>query len=96
MLAVSFVEGEQNYSVFTYKKWEEMKGQIERSIKGESFGYISLGQADSFKDFSFVVGGVELTCDVELQGYELWQRHYVATKGEETYYSVRFTARKAE
>lgn len=95
-LAFSFVEGEQNYSVFTYKKWEEMKGQIERGIKGESFGYISLGQADSFNDFSFVVGGVELTCDVELQGYELWQRHYVATKGEETYYNVRFTARKAE
>lgn len=95
-LAYAFVEGEQNYNVFTYNQWDKMKTQIMQGIQGDSFGYLSFDQGNSFKDFSFVIGGVEITCDVELQGYELWQRHYVAKQGEETYYSVRFSVKKKE
>jgi hypothetical protein len=83
-LACAFVEGEQNYNVFNYKKWKDMKEQIERSIEGKSYGRIDIGQADDFKDFSFVIGGIELTCDIELKGYTLWQNYYVAKEGEDT------------
>ncbi len=93
-LALAFVEGEQNYNVFTYKKWAGVKEQIEQSMYGNKSLFDRLGQADDFEDFSFVIGGVELTCDIELQGYELWQNYYVAKEGEDTYYSVRFSAKK--
>ena len=56
--------------------------------------YDRLDQADDFEDFSFVIGGVELSCDFELQGYTLWQNYYVAKEGEDTYYSVKFAAKK--
>lgn len=93
-LAFAFVEGEQNYNMFTYKRWESLKTQIEQEINGGPFGYISFDQTDSLKEFSCVIGGVELTCDIELRGYEVWQHHYVAKEGEDTYYSVRFSAKK--
>lgn len=93
-LACAFVEGEQNYNMFTYKKWKGLKAQIEQTMYGNQSFYGSLGQADDFEDFSFVVGGVELTCDFELQGYTLWQDYYVAKEGENTYYSVKFSAKK--
>jgi len=93
-LACAFVEGEQNYNVFTYKKWAGVKEQIEQSMYGSNSLYDRLYKIDKFKDFSFVIGGVELTCDIELQGYELWQNYYVAKEGEDTYYSVRFSAKK--
>lgn len=93
-LAFAFVEGEQNYNVFTYKKWAGVKEQIEQLIYGSNSLYDRIYRTDKFKDFSFTIGGVELTCDIELQGYELWQNYYVAKEGEDTYYSVRFTAKK--
>ena len=93
-LACAFVEGEQNYNMFTYKKWKGLKEQIEQTMYGNASLFNRLGQTDDFKDFSFVIGGVELTCDVELQGYTLWQNCYVAKEGKDTYYSVRFTAKK--
>lgn len=95
-LAFAFVEGEQNYNVFTYKRWKDLKEQIAEGIRGESSEYISFSKPNSFKDFSFSVGGVEITCDVELQGYELWQNYYVAKKGEDTYYSVKFSVKKTD
>ena len=93
-LACAFVEGEQNYNVFTYKKWAGVKEQIEQTMYGNASLYNRLGQADDFEDFSFVIGGVELICDFELQGYMLWQNYYVAKEGEDTYYRVKFTAKK--
>ena len=93
-LAFAFVEGEQKYNVFTYKKWAGVKEQIEQTIYGNKSLFERLGQADEFEDFSFVIGGVELTCDFELQGYTLWQKYYAAKEGEDTYYSVRYTAKK--
>lgn len=93
-LACAFVEGEQNYNMFTYKKWKGLKEQIEQTMYGNASLFNRLGQTDDFKDFSFMIGGVELTCDVELQGYTLWQNCYVAKEGEDTYYSVRFSAKK--
>lgn len=95
-LACVYVEGEQKYNVFTYKKWAGVKEQIEQTIYGNKSLYERLGQADEFEDFSFVIGGVELTCDIEMQGYELWQNYYVAKEGEDTYYSVKFSAKKEE
>ena len=94
VLACAFVEGEQNYNVLTYKKWAGVKEQIEQTMYGNASFYDRLGQADDFEDFSFVIGDVELVCDFELQGYTLWQNYYAAKEGEDTYYSVRFTARK--
>ena len=93
-LACAFVEGEQNYNVFTYKKWAGVKALIEQTMYRNASLYDRLDQADDFEDFSFVIGGVELICDFELQGYTLWQNYYVAKEGEDTYYSVKFAAKK--
>jgi hypothetical protein len=94
-LACAFVEGEQKYNVFTYKKWAGVKEQIEQSMYGSNSLYDRLLMTEKFKDFSFTIGGVELSCEFKLQGYELWQNYYVAKEGEDTYYSVKFTAKKA-
>ena len=75
-------------------EWAGVKEQIERTMYGNKSLYDRLGRADDFEDFSFVIGDVELTCDFELQGYTLWQKYYVAREGEDTYYSVRFLAKK--
>ncbi len=93
-LACAFVEGEQKYNVFTYKKWAGVKEQIELSIYGSNSLYDRFQKKDRFKEFSFTIGGVELSCEFELQGYTLWQNYYVAKEGEDTYYSVKFTAKK--
>lgn len=95
-IAYAFVEGEQNYNIFTYNRWKRLKTQIEQAVKGDYFGVISLGQIHEFNEFSCVVGGVELACEIEMQGYEIWQKHYVAKPGEDTYYSVRFSAKKTK
>ena len=93
-LALAFVQGEQNYTVFTYKNWESLKTQIEELILGDSFGYANINQRSDIREFSFNIEDVEISCNVELKGYELWQNEYVAKEGEETYYSVRFSVKK--
>lgn len=93
-IAMTFIEAEENYSVFTYKYWPETRLRINGAI-----GYDALAHANQsahFDDFSYRIGEVVISCDVELKGYELWNDRYVAKKGEDTYYSIRFSVKKAE
>lgn len=94
-LTLTFLEAEQKYSVFTYGKWAKLKEKAETLIQGENLSYLNFYQTESIKDFSYDIGGVKVSCDVELRGYELWQNRYVATEGADTYYSVRFSVKKS-
>ena len=88
-LAMTFLEAQGDYSVFTYGQWQEVGRQVSAALKPDPLAYVN--QYPYFKDFTYTIEGVTITCDVELQGYELWQNRYVAKDGAETYYSVRFS-----
>ena len=66
-----------------------MGRQVSAVLKPEPLAHVN--QQAYLKDFIYTIDGVTITCDVELQGYELWQNRYVAKDGAETYYSVRFS-----
>ena len=92
-LALTFLDTQEG-SVVRYKRWKQMREQIEDVLP--SVYYRNVFQYAVFEDFSCQVGELLITCDVELQGYELWRHDYVAKEGADTYYSVRFSVKKIE
>ena len=93
-ISLVFLEAEQDYSVFSFKQWSKLREQVEQVILGNTYG--NMIQTESIRDFTYTIGGVTITCDVELQGYELRNNTYMAKEGVQTYYSVRFSVKKEE
>jgi len=85
-LALTFLDTQES-SVLKYKQWKSMQKQVENAMPMAYYRNV-------YKDFSCRVGDLQLTCDVELQGYKLWGNSYVAIDGADTYYCVRFSVKK--
>ena len=93
-LALTFLESQKDYNVFTFKEWKQRESELNRVLPGGR-GYPFHSGGD-FQDGTCTIGELTLLWDVELKGYELWQDEYVAKEGEDTYYSVNFSVKKSE
>lgn len=64
---------------------------LERKDRQELIEYI---QENDYKDFSFEKAGILVSCDVEMQGYELFANRFCRPKEEENYYCLTFKMEK--
>ena len=64
---------------------------LEHQDRQELINYI---QENSYKDFSFAKAGIVVSCDIEMQGYEVFANQFYRPKEEENYYSFTFKMEK--
>ena len=64
---------------------------LEREDRQELIEYI---QENAYKDFSFEKVGIVVSCDIEMQGYELFANRFYRVKEKENYYSFTFKMEK--
>ncbi len=64
---------------------------LERQDRQELINYI---QENAYRDFSFEKAGIIVSCDIEMQGYELFANQFYRPKEEENYYSFIFKMEK--
>ena len=64
---------------------------LEHKDRQELIEYI---QENAYRDFSFERAGVVVSCDIEMQGYELFANEFYEPKEEENYYCLTFKMEK--
>lgn len=76
---IAFVGASKEFSIFDHQKRQEMLDYIKNH---------------AYQDFSFEQAGIVVTCDVEMQGYEVLENRFCDVKEEENYYCLSFTMKK--
>ena len=64
---------------------------LEREERQELMEYI---RENAYKDFLFEKAGIVISCDIEMQGYELFANEFYRPKEEENYYKLTFKMEK--
>lgn len=79
---IAFVGASRKFSILDYQKRQEMLEYI---------------QKNAFQDFSFERAGIVVTCDVEMEGYEVYEvleNKFCKVKEKENYYGITFKMKK--
>ena len=88
--AISYTDIMQN-AVLAFVGASKEFSILEREDRQELIEYI---QENAYKDFSFEKVGIVVSCDIEMQGYELFANRFYRVKEEENYYSFTFKMKK--